>query len=119
MGAYLRGAYSRGANSRIYGIGICIHEAITKFVYLCPSITDLIPPADFRLLHVTMHKLLFSVLLTKEDNGEKAQLSQFIPTIYAPYLYACVRIVSFTQCSYLLLVLPLQIQSRFNIPSGL
>ena len=42
--------------------------AITKCFGLSPSITGLFSPADFYPLHLTIHKLVFSVLLTKEDN---------------------------------------------------
>ena len=30
-------------------------------------------PADFRLLHLTIHKSVFSILPTQKDSGEKAQ----------------------------------------------
>ena len=48
--------------------------AITKCVDLRPSVTYLLSPADFCLLHATIHKLVLSVLLTKEEKGGKAQL---------------------------------------------
>ena len=47
--------------------------AAMKCVDLCPSETDLVSPAEFCLLRPTIHKALFSILLTKEDNGEKGQ----------------------------------------------
>ena len=33
-------------------------------------------PVDFCLLHLTIHKIMFSVLLTNEDNGKTAQFKQ-------------------------------------------
>ena len=47
--------------------------AITKCFDLCPSVIELSSPSDFCLLHLSILKLVFSALLTKEDNGEKAQ----------------------------------------------
>ena len=50
------------------GVLVTVCRAIMKCASLCPSVSDLFPPADFCLLHLTVDKLVFSVLLTKKDN---------------------------------------------------
>ena len=62
--------------------------AITNCVDdLCPSVTDLFSPADFWPLHLTSHKLVFSALLAREDNGEKAQFKTLFGSFFWPLRY--------------------------------
>ena len=49
-----------------------------KCIDLCRLVTDLLLPANFCLLQLTIHKLMLSVLLTKEDNGEKAHVKRML-----------------------------------------
>ena len=60
---------------------------ITKYVHLCPSVTDIFSSAGFSLLHLTIYKLVFSVLLTKEDNREDTQFKAMFCSFFGPSKY--------------------------------
>ena len=75
--------------------------AITKFIDLCLPLTDLFSLADFCLL--TIYKLVFSVFLTKENNGGKAQLKSnawFIFSGHSKYRLCVRNTVVFRNRSY-------------------
>ena len=54
---------------------------------LYPSVTELFSPTNFFLLHLATHTLVFSVLLTKEDNGEKVQFKAMFGSFLGPSKY--------------------------------
>ena len=64
--------------------------AITICVDLCLSVTDF-SPVDFCLFHLTLYKVVFSALLTKEDNEEKAHSKAMFGSFFRAFKESTVR----------------------------